>query len=223
MKDIHSHLIPGVDDGAPDFKTSFEMIKAAKLAGVTHIVCTPHVRDPFFNYDLMRKAFELLQSKVPQKDMRLSLGWEVNMKKLLSLVLDWARTLSSNGTLLLEFPHGSHNHEIRSYCLYIRQFLDQGLRVIIAHPERYVTFQRHCTLANELTKLGCEFQISSDFLEGGRFGDKTKETAVKMLKAGQCSYIASDAHIPEHYELFAKAQKKYSKYLKKSRRRSRLR
>ena len=150
--------------------------------------------------------------------MRLSLGWEVNIEKLLDIGLDWANTLSPGGKLLLEFPHGCHNHEVRRYCLYIRQFIDRGIRVIIAHPERYATFQRHSTLAGELAKLGCEFQISSDFLVGGRFGGKTKDTAIRMLKARQCRYIGSDAHIPEHYELFAKAQKKYSKYLKKARR-----
>ncbi|MCF0240006.1 MAG: hypothetical protein HUJ62_06175, partial [Streptococcus gallolyticus] len=161
MTDIHSHLIPGVDDGAQTFEDSFAMIKAAQDAGVKHIVCTPHVRDPYFNYDLMRKAFELLQSKVPQREMRLSLGWEVNIEKLLDIGLDWANTLSPGGKLLLEFPHGCHNHEVRRYCLYIRQFIDRGIRVIIAHPERYATFQRHSTLAGELAKLGCEFQISS--------------------------------------------------------------
>ena len=60
MRDLHCHILPGVDDGAPDLEASLAMLEAAKGAGITSIVCTPHVRDPYFDYEAMRQAFELL-------------------------------------------------------------------------------------------------------------------------------------------------------------------
>ncbi len=51
MRDIHCHILPGVDDGSPDLEYSLAMLSAAREAGVTSIVCTPHCRDPYFDYD----------------------------------------------------------------------------------------------------------------------------------------------------------------------------
>ena len=60
MRDIHCHILPGVDDGARNLDESLAMLAAAKAAGVTSIVCTPHVRDPYFDYDKMWDAYDLL-------------------------------------------------------------------------------------------------------------------------------------------------------------------
>lgn len=61
MRDMHCHILPGVDDGARDLNESLRMLEAAKAAGVTSIVCTPHCRDPYFDYNAMWDAFELLK------------------------------------------------------------------------------------------------------------------------------------------------------------------
>ena len=53
MRDLHCHILPGVDDGAPDLEASLAMLEAAKRVGITSIVCTPHVRDPYFDYEAM--------------------------------------------------------------------------------------------------------------------------------------------------------------------------
>ena len=62
MRDIHCHILPGVDDGARDLAMSLSMLEAAKAAGVTSIVCTSHCRDPYFDYDAMWAAFRELQA-----------------------------------------------------------------------------------------------------------------------------------------------------------------
>lgn len=61
MRDMHCHILPGVDDEASDLDESLRMLDAARRAGVTSIVCTPHCRDPYFDYNAMWDAFELLQ------------------------------------------------------------------------------------------------------------------------------------------------------------------
>ena len=58
MRDVHCHILPNVDDGAKDLNESLSMLEAAKRAGITSIVCTPHCRDPYFDYDAMGDAFD---------------------------------------------------------------------------------------------------------------------------------------------------------------------
>ena len=62
MRDIHCHILPGVDDGARTLEESLQMLQAAKDAGITSIVCTPHCRSPYFDFDKMWSAFHLLKS-----------------------------------------------------------------------------------------------------------------------------------------------------------------
>ena len=83
-----------------------------------------------------------------------------------------------------------------------------GYDVIIAHPERYIAIQEDIGIAEELVRMGCRLQLSADFLEGGRFG-REKKPAIALLEAGLVSFIASDAHWPAHYKLFAQAHDLY--------------
>lgn len=81
MRDIHCHILPGVDDGARDLAMSLEMLRAARSAGVTQIVCTPHCRDPYFDYERMRASFALLREHAG--GFPLTMGFEVAYPKLM--------------------------------------------------------------------------------------------------------------------------------------------
>ena len=194
MLDIHCHILPGVDDGAEDLDESLAMFRAAQAAGITEIVCTPHCRDPYFDYEAMAAAYTRLRCAVG--DFPLRMGFEVNHRKLMELGLEWARVLALWGTntILLELSVGASPSRFGVYGRTVFALQGMGYDVIIAHPER------------------CKLQLSADFIAGGRFGSE-KRPAVKLLKAGLVSYIASDAHCPEHYRFFAKARDKYGDYL----------
>lgn len=93
MRDIHCHILPGVDDGSQDIETSINMLQAAQAAGITSIVCTPHCRDPWFDFDRMWDVYyELLPHAAGKIDLHM--GFEVNHRKLVSLGLDWASKLT---------------------------------------------------------------------------------------------------------------------------------
>ena len=212
MLDIHCHILPGVDDGAEDLDESLAMFRAAQAAGITEIVCTPHCRDPYFDYEAMAAAYTRLRGAVG--DFPLRMGFEVNHRKLMELGLDWARVLALWGTntLLLELSVGASPSRFGVYGRTVFALQGMGYDVIIAHPERYQVIQRDIGYAEEFVRMGCKLQLSADFVAGGRFGGE-KRPAVKLLKAGLVSYIASDAHCPEHYRFFAKAMDKYGEYL----------
>ena len=202
MRDIHCHILPGVDDGARTLEESLQMLQAAKDAGITSIVCTPHCRSPYFDFDKMWSAFHLLKSKAG--GFPLQMGFEVNIAKLKRLGLEWADRLHFDGSdeFLLELEDNANEIDFREYN-----------RIIIAHPERYKAIQKNPSLAADLMRNGCKLQASADFLNGGRTisfgGGKIKKTAVKLFEDMCYSYIASDAHNVKHYKAFKKAVATY--------------
>lgn len=208
MRDIHCHILPGVDDGARDLRDSLAMLEAAKQAGVTSIVCTPHVRDPYFDYDAMWDAFELLQAHAG--GFPLQMGWEVNHAKLMELGMEWVDHLCFDGSneFLLELSSRCHEHDFVEYERTIYELQGRGYTVIIAHPERYRAIQENLDIARNLVRMGCKLQASADFVAGGRLG-KEKKPAKKLFEENLYTYIASDAHKVEHYRYLAEARRTY--------------
>ena len=212
MRDMHCHILPGVDDGAQSLEESLAMVEAARRAGIDEIVCTPHCRNPYFDWDTMWDAYNLLCDHV--SDMSIRMGFEVNHTKLMELGYEWIDHLAFADTneFLLELDTRCHAHDFEQYKRTIFEIQGHGFQVIIAHPERYRAIQQDISLAFDLVNMGCELQASTDFVAGGRFGDELKP-AKRLLKEGLYTYFASDAHHTSHYELFAKALQKFGKYL----------
>ncbi len=235
MRDIHTHILPGVDDGAKDEAESFAMLDAAANAGVTEMVCTPHCREPYFNYDAMVAAYRAFRAAAQKRhpQIAISLGFEVNLLTLRKIGFQWAEKLGfekprparrlgparglelddSVHEFLLELPVDAESNDYPRIERAIFALQGMGYEVIIAHPERYLAIREDMGLARQLVDMGCRLQASGDFLTGGRLKG-SRRPAKKMLKAGLYSYIASDAHTVKHYRVFAKAWRKYSKYLR---------
>ncbi len=208
MRDIHCHILPGVDDGARDLNESLAMLEAAKRAGVTSIVCTPHCRDPYFDYDAMWDAYDLLVAHAD--GFPLTMGFEVNHTKLMDLGMEWVDYLHFDGSneFLLELSNGARKPQFDEYERTIYELQSRGYRVIIAHPERYRGIQEDIEIARNLVRRGCKLQASADFIAGGRFGAE-KKPAKKLFDASLYTYIASDAHRVEHYDYLAQARKEF--------------
>lgn len=209
MRDMHCHILPGVDDGARDLDESLRMLEAAKAAGVTSIVCTPHCRDPYFDYDAMWDAFELLRAHAG--GFPLSMGFEVNHAKLMELGMAWASRLAFDGgrEFLLELSTRAGTLEFRQYERTIFELQGMGYTVIIAHPERYRAVQDDIEVARRLVQQGCKLCASADFVAGGRLG-REKKPAKRLFEERLVSYIASDAHRVEHYGYLARARREYA-------------
>ena len=209
MRDIHCHILPCFDDGAADLDESLAMLEAAKRAGVTSIVCTPHCREPYFDYDKMWDAFELLQAHA--NGFPLQMGFEVNHAKLMDLGMEWVPYLHFDGSneFLLELSTVAGKLEFEEYERTIFELQGMGYEVIIAHPERYHAIQRDITVAQRLVRMGCKLQASADFVDGGRFG-REKKPAERMFDENLYTYIGSDAHNVGHYDSLAYAIKTYT-------------
>lgn len=212
MRDIHCHILPGVDDGARDMNESLAMLDAAVDVGVTSIVCTPHCRAPYFNFDAMWDAYEAFKQAAQERypGFPLEMAFEVNYRMLDKLGFEWADHLGfeSGSTFLLELSVNASRSDFAQYERCIFDLQSRGYEVVIAHPERYRAIQEDLDVAFKLVEMGCKLQASADFIAGGRLGT-SKKPAKRLFKEGLYSYIASDAHNVDHYRLLAKALKKY--------------
>lgn len=216
MRDMHCHILPGVDDGARNLNVSLAMLRAAERSGITEIVCTPHCRDPYFDWEAMWKAYEALASTAKSRGINIPLrmGFEVHHAKLMQLGFDWIDYLAFADTdeFLLELDTRCQPHHFEEYKRTIYEIQGRGYQVIIAHPERYSAIQSDIHLAEDLVNMGCYLQASTDFVVGGRLGDEQRP-ARRLLREGLYAFFASDAHSVGDYENFQAAMKRYGDQL----------
>ena len=198
MIDIHSHILPGVDDGSEDLSTSLEMLRMAADSGVEAIVATPHCNIPgeFENYadEKLLRAFEVLREEAKSNGIPVKIlsGMEVfTTEELPQLVLKkqvW--TLNHTRYLLMEFGFD----EDPGFCEEILEELKKlGIRPVIAHPERYYFLQADPQIAYEWCTSGCTLQLNKGSLLGS-FGDESRRTAHALIEHGLAACVASDAH-----------------------------
>lgn len=199
MIDIHTHILPGVDDGSPDMFDSILLAEMAVESGVKTIIATPHSHagpDGREHLLRIREAYDALRKEIASRGLPLELlpGMEIFCEDDLEDRFREGTVLSLNGTdrYLIEFDFGEGPDRIRRYIEIVRE---QGGRAVIAHPERYVCLQRRLSLAEEWIGLGCQLQMNKDSVFGA-FGRKVQRTAMKLLRGQMYTYAASDAHSP---------------------------
>ena len=196
MFDIHTHIIPYVDDGSSSLEESINMIKHEIDIGVTDIICTPH--HIFHRYEasveVIKERFEFLKEEVEKLNLpiKLYLGQEIcytHREDIISMLKNGTLlTLNNTNRVLLEF---SFTREPEDILDVIYNFNINGYQVIVAHVERYewMTLDKVVALRNE----GALIQINSNSVLG-LTSWKEKRFVKKLLKKGLVDYVASDTH-----------------------------
>lgn len=199
MIDIHSHILPGVDDGVRTLSDALEMLRIAAADGVREQVLTPHLHPGRFDNSpaALRAQFDQFTEAVQAAgiDIALHLAAEVHVgSEITGLVerdeLPWLGEYQGRKTFLLEFPltavpSGSIN--------LIRWLLARDVLPVIVHPERCREWQRQPDRLAPYLKLGCPLQITASSLNG-RFGSGARAAAMTLLDSGAFVVIASDCH-----------------------------
>ncbi|MCB2293938.1 exopolysaccharide biosynthesis protein [Clostridium algoriphilum] len=196
MIDIHSHILPGIDDGSKDMEMSIEMLKLAEKEGTKTIVVTPHyVKNMYDNY--YDDIFNLHQKlKVVAKEaginVEILLGQEIMLNKHALKLCKQKKLRGINGTryMLIEFPMDKLPKDALDLIYELRIL---GIKPIIAHPERYEYIYNSPTNINDFIDEDCLFQINTGSLQG-IFGKKVQRCAKLLVGYGLANFIASDAH-----------------------------
>lgn len=197
MIDIHSHILPAIDDGAKDLKMSLIMAKMASLSGTQEMIATPHF---CFRYndksdiEYLKKTYyafveQLVINKIP---LKLYLGMEILYTEELLEFIENEQLYGLNRTnyLLIEFDYLDSPDYLVSALAKIKAY---GYRPILAHPERYRAVWQHFEILECLVNEGilCQCNTGSLF---GHFGLHAKETVQKMFEYGFVHFIGSDCH-----------------------------
>ena len=194
MIDLHTHILPGVDDGAPDLETSVLMAAVAAESGVTHLVATPHSnqRGAFENYasQALQVRFDCLCAAVREAGipLELSLGMEIFGTGDVPQLLREGRLLTINGGRYLLIEFGFHEDPLRIERL-LDQLLAAGYWPVVAHAERYYVLQRMPNYLYDWVNRGVVLQVNKGSLFG-RFGRGAQALARAMLTHGLVGCIA---------------------------------
>ncbi len=200
MIDLHSHLLPGIDDGAPDLETALAMARMAAASGVTIMACTPHILPGVYHNEGpgIRAAVAQLQSALDTEGiaLRLVAGADVHMVPDMLAGLDEGRLLSLNGSryVLVEPPHTVAPVRLEEFFFSLQV---AGYVPILTHPERLAWVEPHYASIQRLAGAGVWMQITSGSLTG-RFGRRVRALAERMLSDGLAHILATDAHDPVH-------------------------
>ena len=199
MIDLHSHILPGLDDGSRTVEDARALARRAAEDGVTAIAATPHVRSdyPTRAEEMERGVSRLREDFLAEGiDVEVLPGGEIDLGMLASLDDDGLRrfTLAQSGRyLLLEFPYTGWPAGLEEtvYGLGLR-----GLLPILAHPERNREVQSKPERLAEAVRMGALVQLTAASLDG-RIGSSSQAAANKLLELGLAHVLASDAHTPE--------------------------
>lgn len=200
MIDIHSHILPGVDDGSQSLDESLALLEIAADSGVHTIVATPHcnIPDEFENYASPELEDRFQRLNRAKKDMgipiRICRGMEIFATEELPELLRDRRAWTINDTryFLMEF---SFSEDVDFCRNVLRQCRELGFRPIIAHPERYFFVQDDPELAFEWCTAGYGLQLNKGSILG-RFGPDPYRCARLLLDHNLAACVASDAHHP---------------------------
>jgi protein-tyrosine phosphatase len=193
MIDIHSHPLPGVDDGAHSFEEAVAMCRMAAADGITHLVATPHYNYSYtFDSQLNRQLLAQLQRTVGDKP-RLLLGCDFHLSyDNIQQCVQGSRDFTINRTsyLLVELPNQFiPDHLSRVYY----DIQVAGLTPIITHPERNPLIHRKPDLLQEWVSNGCLLQVTAQSYTGG-FGSRARKFSERLLDEGLVHFFATDAH-----------------------------
>ncbi len=195
MIDMHSHLLPGIDDGPSSVHGSLELLRAASAAGITTLMATPHVSSRYRNdAATIAAAWAALEEARGGEDygVEVRLGAEVAVTRIAELDPDELPGLCLGGGpwMLVEPPF---TDVIAGLDVTIGELHRLGHRVLLAHPERCRAFHRNPATLESLVDGGVLTSLTSGSLVG-RFGSQARRLALALLDSGLAHNVASDAH-----------------------------
>lgn len=200
--DMHSHLLPGIDDGSPNLDTSVNLIRGMMELGFKKFITTPHIMWEMYKNtpEIIHEKLQLLRSRLKEENIDVQVdaaaeyflddyveGLLSKNEKLLTIKDNW---------VLCEFSLASAPHGLKD-ILFAMQM--QGYQPVVAHPERYTYLEGNKTFYEDLKEIGCYFQLNVLSL-AGYYGKSAQELAQHLIKKGYYDLVGTDLHHGRHLE-----------------------
>jgi len=196
MIDLHCHMLPAIDDGAPDMDTALAMARLAIADGIETVACTPHIYPGLYanTAHSIRAGAAALRQALAQAGLGLEIvcGADTHLVPALLAGLREGRipTLADSRYLLLEPPHHVAPPRFEEACFAL---LAAGYVPVITHPERLTWIDGHYAAFQALARGGVWMQVTAGSL-AGRFGPEARYYGERMLDEGIVHLLATDAH-----------------------------
>ena len=204
--DIHSHLLPGIDDGAKDLDDAIALIEKMSKYGIKNFITTPHILG-----DLYPNTPEIIKSKLQEvqealvkrnfTDITITAAAEYMLDEQFAVILEKEEILTLKDNLVfVEMSYFSP--PINLYDILFQLQL-KGYKPILAHPERYSTYHNNFKEYYKLKRAGCLFQLNLLSLTE-HYGKHVQKTTEKLLKENMFDFVGTDVHHHQHLETLQK-------------------
>ena len=199
MIDLHSHILPGVDDGPVTIEESLEIARRAAAEGVRVIAATPHVRDDYpTSPETMERLVGEVKAALQESGIALDVrpGGEVALDWVERLPTEELRRFGLGGNpdyLLVEFPYYAWPLTLLELVIGLRA---RGITPVVAHPERNAEVQADPARMRPLVEAGALVQLTAASVDG-RLGHDAAHASRSLIRSGLAHLIASDAHSAE--------------------------
>ena len=195
MVDIHCHILPGVDDGAPTVDVALEMLAVGIEQGIAATILTPHIKsDDLEDRDeLHQRTFTELEQAVEAAglDCRIYLGAEVAFRFGLADVARWPSVrLAGQSYVLVDLPSGLLSPGLEQGFFELRT---SGMKAILAHPERHRELSQSPEKVDRLRQQDLLLQVDAGSITG-RFGKRSQAAAETWIRQGWVEFVGSDGH-----------------------------
>jgi len=201
--DIHSHILPGIDDGAKTLEDTEFLLEEMKQLGFTKVITTPHTMSTVWENtpETIKNAHHLVQDELPELSKKVALNCASEYfldENLMQLVQRENLLTLKDNFILIEMSY--LNAPIQLYDFLFELQL-KGYQLVLAHPERYNYFHSNKKEFAKLKKAGCLFQLNL-LATVGYYGKNVAETADYLLKEDLYDFVGSDIHHKNHIKAF---------------------
>lgn len=199
--DIHSHILPGIDDGANDAFQSIQLIGEMKKMGFDKLIATPHTMSGVWNNSVqdIRDSYDSLKNKLDKADQDLSFASEYLIDSLFLEKIQTQKLLClKQNYVLVELSY--LQPPVNLYEI-IFELQVKGYIPVLAHPERYAYFFNEFKNFKKLKNSGCLFQLNLMSVVG-HYGVHSSRMADKLLRENMIDYVGSDIHHSGHINVF---------------------
>jgi protein-tyrosine phosphatase len=201
--DMHSHLIPGIDDGVPDLETSIKLITGLMNLGYKKIITTPHIMWDLYknNNAIIQSGWKAVKDEIEKK--KLAVDFQVAAEYFMDdhfdeiVDNDVALLTLKDNMVLVEFSFVQEPIELKNIIFKLQI---KGYQPVVAHPERYLYFGANKNWYDEMKNAGCIFQVNLLSLIGF-YGKPTFELAQYLIKKKYVDLLGTDLHNERHLEI----------------------
>ncbi len=200
VTDIHSHILPGIDDGSPDVETSLLLIEGLMKLGITQSVATPHIIGDLYRNDAntIQTALSLLNNALLEKkiDFKVTAAAEYMLDAYFLDLLSANTPLLTvkDNIVLTEFSYADKPYNVEQILFKI---ITEGYQPILAHPERYGYYHNDFKQYDHLNEIGFLLQVNLLSLTG-YYGKPAAKAANYIIKNNLHSFIGTDLHHERH-------------------------